>query len=479
MKNTFLFFVFIAFAMFSFAQGPVLEATNALRNDSFQHAQCGHAHLHQVCADHHLNYSETSNKMMVNLKKIIAKAKQEKAASTIYRIPVVFHILYNTDDENLADEVILDQMEILNACFRRTNEDANEVRAEFLDIVGDTQIEFYLADTDPNGEDTNGILHVPTDIEYFGGVLPYDASQAAEIAEWGSSELYDNYFRITQSASGGSDAWDTETYMNVFIGDLRIFEPQINNFEELFFFGLATPPLAQPNWPEELAELFQDFNQGVLLHYITVGSNNPNSFPSPYGAFNNTIKEGKVLVHEAGHYLGLRHIWGDGPCSAEDFIDDTPNANAQSNFNCSMTANTCVDDINGADLPNMIENYMDYSDNTCQNSFTNGQAELMRAVLEEYRPLLFDIIANTQESENSLEVNVYPNPFDEILNLQLSRWDFSGKLTMTDMSGKVVYERIINKEANVVISPNLESGMYFIQLQDGAGRVVLVERLVK
>ena len=60
-------------------------------------------------------------------------------------IPVVFHIVYNNDQENLADSIILNQLEILNQAFRRQNENASQTRPAFLDFVGDTKIEFRLA----------------------------------------------------------------------------------------------------------------------------------------------------------------------------------------------------------------------------------------------------------------------------------------------------------------------------------------------
>ena len=77
----------------------------------------------------------------------------------------------------------------------------------------------------------------------------------------------------------------------------------------------------------------------------------------------------------------------------DDFIADTPNANNHSNWGCNLNSNTCVDNIEGVDLPNMVENYMDYSSGTCQNSFTIGQADVMRAVLDVYRPLLAETIS--------------------------------------------------------------------------------------
>ena len=122
---------------------------------------------------------------------------------------------------------------------------------------------------------------------------------------------------------------------------------------------------------------------------------------------------GRTTVQEVGHYLGLRHIWGDGSdCTAEDGIDDTPHAIEQSNQDCDTTINACIDNIGVlGDLPNMVENYMDYSAETCQNAFTLGQVDMMRSILENYR---FDLINNNpalvlHETANN-QFSVYPNP---------------------------------------------------------------------
>ena len=101
------------------------------------------------------------------------------------------------------------------------------------------------------------------------------------------------------------------------------------------------------------------------------GGNNPNSFTAPYTAFNGLTTTGKILVHEAGHYLGLRHIWGDGDCNHDDFISDTPKSINHAGFICNYNANTCVDNINGVDLNDMVENYMDYSSANCQEFVHN------------------------------------------------------------------------------------------------------------
>ena len=81
------------------------------------------------------------------------------------------------------------------------------------------------------------------------------------------------------------------------------------------------------------------------MHYANIGSNNPNLLAAPYTGFNGVTTTGKMLVHEVGHYLGLRHIWGDGYCNFDDYIDDTPNSVSESSWNCNFNLNSCLDNI--------------------------------------------------------------------------------------------------------------------------------------
>ena len=151
---------------------------------------------------------------------------------------------------------------------------------------------------------------------------------------------------------------------------------------------------------------------------------------------------GKMLVHEIGHYFGLRHIWGDGDCTFDDFIYDTPRGNAASQYNCNHYLNTCVDTIYGIDLPDMVENYMDYSSGNCQNSFTLGQIEAMRLVLVYYRPELPEIVII--ESVNKIQLNssikIYPNPTTGKINVEAEGVE---RIEVMDMQGKTIYSTVI------------------------------------
>lgn len=83
---------------------------------------------------------------------------------------------------------------------------------------------------------------------------------------------------------------------------------------------------------------------------------------------------GRTTTHEVGHYLNLRHIWGDGRCNRDDFVSDTPKSD-RPNYGCPSFPTTHCRSTD------MTMNYMDYTDDACMNMFSAGQKERMRGVL--------------------------------------------------------------------------------------------------
>lgn len=310
-----------------------------------------------------------------------------RSTREIYTIPVVFHVVYHEDIQNLADEIIYSQLDRMNEDYRRMNENAVETRQEFLPFAGDAMIEFVPAAEDPDGNPTTGITHTYTERNGFPYIDIWDMLT-------GEITLDD----VKQSSEGGVDAWDTNRYLNIWVC----------NIEESFLgqvLGFAYPPIdmdvvldnldadSQPDWTMMEGQIPDESLQGVVVHYSTVGPGNPAAGDD--GFSENDL--GRTIIHEIGHYLGLRHIWGDalftGGCSVDDGITDTPNQNAASSFNCIHTINSCSD--SPVDFPDMVENYMDYSSDACMNMFSLNQIAVMRAVLEFARPEL--IVGQTDE----------------------------------------------------------------------------------
>ena len=422
---------------------------------------CGSQYLIEHLDHQHEGYQKQADNLIKEVSEMVQSQSRSSRSSDLIKIPVVFHILYNSADENLPDSVILDQLRIMNESFRRTNSDTTNTRTEFKNVVGDTKIEFELATVDPDGKPTNGTTRTSTSVTHFGGILPYSPGQNAQITKWVADSFTYNLFRITDDKLGGKTSWNPRAYLNVWIGDLRISEPNFSNFEEVVYLGLATNPKGHKNWPDSVLPDFV-VAEGALIHYVNVGSNNPNQFPAPYQAFNNTAKTGKITVHEVGHYLGLRHIWGDGDCTKDDFIDDTPLSASNSNWQCQPAKNTCVD-ASGPDLPDMIENYMDYSSGDCQNSFTKQQGDVMREVYNKYRKA--QPAVSSEELNSEMRFKAFPNPTTGDLNIGFLDY-FEGKvdITILNIQGRVIHSESIESSKSFHLNIASEAGIYFVRL---------------
>ena len=249
-----------------------------------------------------------------------------RSQSQIIRIPVVVHVLYKEPEQNVSLEQIESQIRILNEDFRRMNADTTLTPAVFKPLAGDIQLEFCLASVDPQGNPTSGITRTAT---------PY-------------SSFSHNSNNVKYTAAGGKDAWDPDSYLNMWVCNLT------GNV-----LGYAQYPGGNPE------------TDGVVIDYESFGDMGTAAPP---------FHLGRTGTHEVGHYLNLRHIWGNGGCNSDDFVADTPIASS-ANYNGAPCAfpgnNSCT--IGTDDLPDMFQNYMDYSDDACMNIFTKGQKERMRA----------------------------------------------------------------------------------------------------
>ena len=369
----------------------------------------------------------------------------EQKSGTVYTIPVVVHIVHNIAAQNLPDSVIYNQIAVLNEDYQRMNADTVNMRPAFDPVKGNPKIKFVLAQIDPNGMPTNGITRTNTATASFGSLALIGGD-------------FSDLEKIKSTADGGIDPWDQTHYLNIWVGNMSVtFLGQ----EITALLGYATPPAGLPNWPPGSTNGLSD---GVVIQYQAFGANNPNVLDAGGGPIEVL---GRTTVHEVGHYLGLRHIWGDGDCTAEDGIDDTPNADAQSNQDCDITKNTCVDNIVGVDLPDMVENYMDYSAETCQNSFTQGQVDLIYGVLESER---YDLVhgnpAGLSEIEHAV-TNVYPNPSSGLYTIEFNQ--AVTEVVVTDIYGQeiiAVPHPLLKLPLNIQSQPN---GMYFISFTTETG----------
>jgi hypothetical protein len=245
------------------------------------------------------------------------------AALPIITIPVVVHVVYRTALENISDAQIKSQIDALNRDFGLTNADRNNIPSVWAGLAVDTRIRFKLVKKAPDGSATTGITRTKTALSVFG-----------------SND------GVKRKATGGVDAWPTDKYLNLWVCTL----------------GGGLLGYAQfPGMPKK--------TDGVVILNTAFGTNGTAASP-----FNN----GRTAVHEVGHWLNLRHIWGDTEdCTGSDFVSDTPFAKHPNRGAPAFPHISCQNGPNG----DMFMNYMDYVDDRAMIMFTTGQVARMQATL--------------------------------------------------------------------------------------------------
>ena len=268
-------------------------------------------------------------------------------ARTIITIPVVFHVVYSTAEQNISDAQLQSQIDVLNEDFNAANTDVSSVPAAFQSLVGSAGFHFVLAARDPQGNATTGITRTLTTYTSF--------------SSNGS---------VCFASLGGHDAWPTNQYLNIWVCN------------KSGAAGYSSYP-----WSGNAA------TDGILVKYTYVGR---------VGTFTNNwnYQRGRTITHEVGHWLGLIHIWGDAACG-DDLVNDTP---VQSAANGSCPAfpdmSTCSPNANG----DMYMNYMDYTYDACRKMFSALQVTRMLGYLNVTRGSILSSLGSVPPASASCNV---------------------------------------------------------------------------
>jgi hypothetical protein len=345
----------------------------------------------------------------------------------IIKIPVVVHIVYKTPSQNISDSQIISQIDALNRDYRRRNADSVNTPARFKSVASDTRIEFELATADPTGRVTNGIVHKQTKVE-----------------GWSMDD------KIKYSKNGGDDVWDSRYYLNIWVGDLH------------GALGYSTFPGSDPD------------KDGVVIDLSVFGTFN----------VNHRYNMGRTAVHEIGHWLSLKHIWGDTYCG-DDLVDDTPK---QGNFTPGCPGAAFRSSCDNGTLGDMYMNYMDFTDDACMNLFTEGQRERMVSLFQSGgpretilssrgldKPWVFTPLPETQKEQDNETItsSIFPNPASGSITLNLpSEEGWVGKyLRVADMSGNAIITLLISSKNQKINIESLKPGVYFIYTYNGSNQV--------
>ncbi len=293
---------------------------------SQEHLNCGTDEMHQKLFLEHPEYNDGIKRAYNRLQAETAAYIQQMTpkSGNPYVIPVVFHIIHNYGPENIDDSQVLDAVRLINEQYRKRNADTTGIVTDFKSRAADCEIEFRIAQLDPNGNCTSGITRTVSPLTKIGD------HQVKSLIQW-----------------------PPDKYLNVYICEQAA--------------GLAghsmMPPAADtiPQW------------DGIVMQHAYVGSIGTSS------PFKRT-----VLSHEIGHFLNLQHIWGGnnvpdyfylpvadaGNCAFDDDVMDTP---------ATIGWQTCNTNGQSCGSLDNVQNYMDYS--YCALMFTEGQKTRMHAAL--------------------------------------------------------------------------------------------------
>lgn len=354
---------------------------------------------------------------------------RDTLANEIITIPVVVHLLYKTAEQNITDAQIKSQIAALNKDYRLLNTDAANIPAAFKPFATDAKIQFCLAQVDPAGKRTKGIIRKYTNKDYFTG---------------------DDAMKF--SASGGDNAWSSKLYLNIWVCNL---------------FGRALGYSTIPGSPAD--------KDGVVINWDVFGTTGNLRYP---------FNKGRTATHEIGHWLGLKHLWGDALCGDDDVYDTPKQQNY--NFNCPSFPHlsTCSPDNNG----DMFMNFMDFTDDACMNMFTTGQVKKMRGTFT--MGGAHNSFLNATACDSSLatggpvadplpisseKVKIYPNPATDVLWVESSEAGYLNQQIagIWSLKGEKLKEVLLENDKNKISLSGLPAGIYFLRLSNGYKKIFI------
>jgi hypothetical protein len=339
---------------------------------------------------------------------------------SLITIPVVVHILYNTNAENISDAQVQSQIDVLNADYQKQNADTAEIPAYYRSLAANCGFRFGLALADTNGQSTTGIIHKYTNNSYF--------------------TIDDD---IKSAATGGDDGWDRDRYLNIWVGNLT---GDVLGYSSVVGGAKAT--------------------DGVVVLYTAFGTTGKATAP---------FNLGRTAVHEVGHWLNMIHTWGDDSCGT-DLVADTPPQQGPTYGDPSGIIISCGNTPYG----NLYQDYMDFTDDIGMHLFTNGQKARMLtlfapggfryALLSDTVPVDTATAAVTAAAaEGSVYgMTIYPNPAVSLVTIQLTDPACLGGLldVYNQLGQKVMTVRMTGLTLQLDVA-GLASGIYFIRASDG------------
>ncbi len=415
MRNIFILAAFLLSFVVVHAQRTC--ATSIKMNELFEKDATFKQHHQEV-----MNYIR-------NPESVNSLFKKRTTATTVVTIPVVFHILYKNDTENVSDEQIMSQLTVLNADYRKLNADfSSVVPSAFQSFGADMQIQFCIATKTPSGESTTGIVRKAVSSSFV---------------------FEDSYY-----TADGDASWDTTKYLNIWVG----------SFSDSSLLGFAYFPSSAGQ-----------SDDGLCISYDAFGTIGTATYP---------FNKGRTATHEIGHYFGLDHPWGDdnSRCATSansDGVSDTPATNGPYSGCPSFPSNTkaCDATANGS----MFMNYMDYVNDACMAFFTNGQKAVVQNTMSSSRLSLLSSSGCTAlglDEQSAIDaIALYPNPASQYFNITSVQTKID-EVDIFDNNGRLVKNQKLTQINNIITIEDLASGTYFIRIY-AEGQFLKSDKFIK
>lgn len=365
------------------------------------------------------------NPPVMELQRGLKSFVRDTLPNEVIVIPVVIHVLYNNAAQNISVEQIQSQLLALNLDFRRRNADTANTPAPFKSVAGDARIAFCLAKQDPDGKPTTGIVRKYTrETEFFADD------------------------KMKSSKTGGDEPWDPSKYLNIWVCNL---------------FGRTLGYASMPGGDPAL--------DGVVIQAHYFGNE---KFAIP------PFNKGRTLTHEMGHWLGLKHLWGDKDCGSDDVDDTPPQKSSNSGCNTFPKKSDCSINDNG----DMFMNFMDFSNDACMNLFTVGQVRKMRSLFARggfRNSFLISDKCNPSGIEEGEEVpttgdvlTVYPNPVTNRLYIKGRSFnDINGKqIKLYNIQGKLILSKPLQAQLTTINTESLPAGIYLVIFENMGTRKI-------
>ncbi|NEN22464.1 T9SS type A sorting domain-containing protein [Cryomorpha ignava] len=300
--------------------------------------QCAHTDIHERLMLQNPQYRAEQEAQQIAIENLVEQYKSGMVpkTGTIHTVPVVVHIIHKGEaigtGSNISDEQVYSAINALNQDYRKMIGTAGDGDG------ADIEVEFCLAQRDPNGNASTGINRIS-------GCSVTDYCTEGITAGNGQG--------ASETSVKNLSRWPNQQYYNIWV----VTEIEDNNGGS-GIQGYAYFPTTS-------------IVDGTVLLYNAFGT---------IGALKSYTNKNKTLTHEIGHAFALFHTFQGGTCTETnctmqgDRVCDTPPTTLNSNCNNPACGGT-----------QQVENYMDYTSQNCKNMFSEGQKLRMRAALENSR----------------------------------------------------------------------------------------------